>query len=140
MSLTGPARCRRPYARRAGLTAALCLVATVAAAAPPAPAAPVGCGGPTGGVLCLRGPVGRPGVYTAHYRRGRAGAPGEIAVRLGYQRKDSRITAFPGWFGTVRTTRGAATLRGRVGMEAGECIRGVMEHGERVYVTKWSCG
>ncbi|MGW1838185.1 hypothetical protein [Streptomyces sp. NPDC002067] len=133
----GPAD-RRGYARRAGLTAALCLIATVAAAAPPAPAAPAACGGPSGGLLCLRGPVGHPGVYTARYRR--APGPGEITVRLGYQRKDSRITAFPGWFGTVRTSGGAAVLRGRVGMTPGECVRGVMEHGERVYVTKWSCG
>ncbi|GAU68544.1 hypothetical protein SSP35_08_00380 [Streptomyces sp. NBRC 110611] len=69
----------------------------------------------------------------------RAGAD-EITVRLGYQRKNFRITAFPGWFGSRRTAGGAVGLNGRVEMLPDECIRGVMEHGQTVYVTKWSCG
>ncbi|MGG7573455.1 hypothetical protein [Streptomyces sirii] len=135
----------RPDARRSArrvsvAVAAMCLVVATAAAAPPAPAAPTGCGDLVRGQLCLRGPVGADGMYTATYRRqGAATGLGETSVRLGYQRKNVRITAFPGWFGTGRTRGGAVTLSGRVEMLADECIRGVMEHGETVYVTKWSC-
>ncbi|MFI9355230.1 hypothetical protein ACWGQL_36035 [Streptomyces lydicus] len=147
----------RRRARRAVVgVAALCLVAATAAAAPPAPDAPTGCGDLVRGQLCLSGPVGSDGTYTAAYRRhtatprgaapagalagddGRDGAD-EITVRLGYQRRNTRITAFPGWFGTRRTQGGAVVLSGRVEMLADECIRGVMEHGEAFYVTKWSC-
>ncbi|MFF4291143.1 hypothetical protein ACFY0R_38490 [Streptomyces sp. NPDC001633] len=152
MSVPAPRRtpaappARRPDARRRVrrafvAAAALCLVAATAAAAPPAPAAPTGCGDLVRGQLCLRGPVGSDGTYTATYRRqGAAAGLGEISVRLGYQRKNTRITAFPGWFGTRHTRHGAVTLSGRVEMLADECIRGVMEHAETVYVTKWSCG
>ncbi|TJZ42470.1 hypothetical protein FCH28_34225 [Streptomyces piniterrae] len=127
------------YARRAGVAfAALFLVAATVAAAPPAPADPTGCGALVRGQLCLRGPVGAEGTYTATYRRETAGD--EITVRLGYQRKNSKITAFPGWFGSRRTQRGAAGLGGHVQMLPDECIRGVMEHHETVFVTKWSCG
>ncbi|MEV0374144.1 hypothetical protein AB0I10_30800 [Streptomyces sp. NPDC050636] len=126
-------------ARRAGVAvAALCLVAATAAAAPPAPADPTGCGELVHGQLCLRGPVGAEGTYTATYRRD--GARDEITVRLGYQRKNAKITAFPGWFGSRGTQRGAVAVSGRVQMLPDECIRGVMEHGETVFVTKWSCG
>ncbi|QHC20765.1 hypothetical protein [Streptomyces sp. GS7] len=133
----------RPYGRRrvshtAAVVAALSLIAATAAATPPAPAAPTGCGDLVRGQLCLRGPVGAAGTYTASYRRDGT-VPGEIAVRLGYQRKNSRITAFPGWFGTGRTRGGALRLSGRVEMLPDECIRGVMEHAETVFVTKWSC-
>ncbi|MCR8577176.1 hypothetical protein [Streptomyces sp. Isolate_219] len=132
------ARCR---ARRVTVAlAALGLVAATAAAAPPAPPAPTGCGELVRGQLCLQGPVGADGMYTATYRRhGSAAGPDEIIVRLGYQRKNDRITAFPGWFGTRRTQGGAVGLSGRVEMLADECIRGVMERGETFYVTKWSC-
>ncbi|MEU5214259.1 hypothetical protein [Streptomyces sp. NPDC020742] len=121
--------------------AALCLVAATVAAAPPAPSAPTGCGDLVRGQLCLRGPVGSDGIYTASYRRHGAQTDlDEISVRLGYQRKNTRITAFPGWFGTRRTQDGAVGLSGRVEMLPEECIRGVMEHRQTVYVTKWSCG
>ncbi|MEU8787135.1 hypothetical protein [Streptomyces sp. NPDC048637] len=132
------ARCR---ARRVTVAlAALGLVAATAAAAPPAPPAPTGCGDLVRGQLCLQGPVGADGMYTATYRRhGSAAGLDEIIVRLGYQRKNDRITAFPGWFGTRRTQGGAVGLSGRVEMLADECIRGVMERGETFYVTKWSC-
>ncbi|MFG2830663.1 hypothetical protein ACGFWI_24865 [Streptomyces sp. NPDC048434] len=136
---------RRPDARCdarriAVAITAMCLVAATAAAAPPAPPAPTGCGDLVRGQLCLRGPVGADGTYTAAYRRhGPAAGLAEILVRLGYQRKNDRITAFPGWFGTRRTQGGAVVLSGRVEMLADECIRGVMERGETVYVTKWSC-
>lgn len=131
----------RPSARRVSVAvAAMCLVVATAAAAPPAPAAPTGCGDLVRGQLCLRGPVGTDGTYTATYRRhGAAIGLDEITVRLGYQRKNARITAFPGWFGIRRTQRGAVGLSGRVEMLSDECIRGVMERGETVYVTKWSC-
>ncbi len=97
------------------------------------------------GRLCLRGPVGASGRYTTAYRRSPAAAPAasasaDFSVRLGYQRKNARITAFPGWFGTGRLRQGAAVLGGRVEMLPDECIRGVMEHDETVFVTKWSCG
>ncbi|UQA95091.1 hypothetical protein [Streptomyces halobius] len=134
---------RRPDARRcvrrSGVAiAALLLVAATAAAAPPAPADPTGCGTLVHGRLCLRGPVGADGTYTATYRRD--GVRDEITVRLGYQRKNAKITAFPGWFGSRRTLRGAVGLSGRVQMLPDECIRGVMKHGKTVFVTKWSCG
>ncbi|GAA2328940.1 hypothetical protein OHT20_24005 [Streptomyces caniferus] len=151
MSVPAPRRtaprppARRPEARRdarriAVAVGVLCLVAAVAAA-PPAPLEPTGCGDLVRGQLCLRGPVGADGTYTATYRRLGATASGadEILVRLGYQRKNTRITAFPGWFGTRRTQGGTVVLSGRVEMLADECIRGVMERGEAVYVTKWSC-
>ncbi|MFE7319207.1 hypothetical protein ACFU7T_39840, partial [Streptomyces sp. NPDC057555] len=118
---------------------ALALLAATAAAAPAAPAEPVGCGALLNGRLCLRGPVGGTGLYTAVYQRD-VPLPGEIAVRLGYQRKNSQITAFPGWFGSGRTRGGALRLSGRVEMLPDECIRGVMEHSATVFVTKWSCG
>ncbi|MFF4282638.1 hypothetical protein ACWDFH_26675 [Streptomyces kronopolitis] len=150
MSVPAPRRtvpgppARRPggqhRARRVTVTlAALGLVAATAAAAPPAPAAPTGCGELVRGQLCLRGPVGSDGTYTAGYRRHDPAGPGEIVVRLGYQRKNDRITAFPGWFGTRRTQGGAVVLSGRVEMLADECIRGVMQRAETIYVTKWTC-
>ncbi|MEU9122056.1 hypothetical protein AB0C96_19700 [Streptomyces sp. NPDC048506] len=128
-------------ARRVSVAvASICLVAATAAAAPAAPDAPTGCGDLVRGQLCLRGPVGADGTYRATYRRhGAAAGLAEITVRLGYQRKNARITAFPGWFGTRRTQGGAVGLTGRVEMLSDECIRGVMEHGETVFVTKWSC-
>ncbi|MFI0710542.1 hypothetical protein ACH4SK_07765 [Streptomyces inhibens] len=143
-TLPGPPA-RRPdahhYARRVLVAvAAMCLVVATAAAAPPAPAAPTGCGDLVRGQLCLRGPVGSDGMYTATYRRhGAAVGFDAITVRLGYQRKNARITAFPGWFGTRRTQGGSVELSGRVEMLSDECIRGVMERGQTIYVTKWSC-
>lgn len=160
-TLPGPPE-RRPDAHRSVrrmsvAVAAMCLVVATVAATPPAPPAPTGCGDLVRGQLCLRGPVGSAGTYTATYRRhgaaqqraatpagavavdGPAAGLDEISVRLGYQRKNTRITAFPGWFGTRRTEGGAVELSGRVEMLADECIRGVMERGETVYVTKWSC-
>ncbi|MFF2812806.1 hypothetical protein ACFVT2_37670 [Streptomyces sp. NPDC058000] len=134
----GPGR-RHRAGRTAAAVAVLGLVAATAAAAPAAPAAPTGCGVLVRGLLCLRGPVGAPGTYTVVYRRDEP-MLGEITVRLGYQRKNSRITAFPGWFGTGRTRGGTLRLSGRVEMPADECIRGVMEHTATVFVTKWSCG
>ncbi len=168
MSVPAPRRtaarppARRPDPRRdarriAVAVAAMCLVAATAATAPAAPAEPTGCGDLVRGQLCLRGPVGADGTYTATYRRygvparreaasagavagdGRAAGRDAITVRLGYQRRNDRITAFPGWFGTRRTQGGTVVLSGRVEMLADECIRGVMERGETVYVTKWSC-
>ncbi|MEU9113136.1 hypothetical protein AB0D04_15470 [Streptomyces sp. NPDC048483] len=128
------------YVPRAGATlAALCLVAASAAAAPPAPAAPTGCGDLANGRLCLHGPVGATGRYTTSYRRNEAGPAADFSVRLGYQRKNTRITAFPGWFGARRLRHGSAALAGRVEMLPDECIRGVLEHIETVFVTKWSC-
>ncbi|MFF4954370.1 hypothetical protein ACWC2K_12000 [Streptomyces chattanoogensis] len=125
---------------RAGVTlAALCLVAATAGAAPRAPAAPTGCGDLANGRLCLHGPVGAAGRYTTTYRRREAGPAALFSVRLGYQRKNARITAFPGWFGTRRLRYGSVSLGSRVDMLPDECIRGVMERDRTVFVTKWSC-
>jgi hypothetical protein len=98
---------------------------------------PEGCGDLSGGRLCIEGPVGGTGTFTTRYDR-RGDRPG-IPVRLGYQRKDARITAFPGWFGTRRTSHGHAELTGTLTTEPGECIRGVLAHGDRLYVTGWYC-
>ncbi|WEB42271.1 hypothetical protein MOV08_25505 [Streptomyces yunnanensis] len=133
----GPDR-RLRAGRTAAAVALLALLAATAAAAPAAPTAPAGCGVLVRGRLCLRGPVGATGLYTAVYQRDEP-MLGELTIRLGYQRKNSRITAFPGWFGTGRTHGGTLRLSGRVEMLPDECIRGVMEHTATVFVTKWSC-
>ncbi|ANZ18294.1 hypothetical protein ACH4YO_26665 [Streptomyces noursei] len=133
----GPDR-RLRAGRTAAAVALLALLAATAAAAPAAPTAPAGCGVLVRGRLCLRGPVGATGLYTAVYQRDEP-VLGELTIRLGYQRKNSRITAFPGWFGTGRTHGGTLRLSGRVEMLPDECIRGVMEHTATVFVTKWSC-
>ncbi|MFJ9615851.1 hypothetical protein [Streptomyces noursei] len=133
----GPDR-RLHAGRTAAAVALLALLAATAAAAPAAPTAPAGCGVLVRGRLCLRGPVGATGLYTAVYQRDEP-VLGELTIRLGYQRKNSRITAFPGWFGTGRTHGGTLRLSGRVEMLPDECIRGVMEHTATVFVTKWSC-
>ncbi|AXG79788.1 hypothetical protein [Streptomyces paludis] len=99
---------------------------------------PEGCGELSGGRLCVEGPIGGAGTFTTRYDQ-HPGRP-EIAVRLGYQRKDARITAFPGWFGTRTTRQGHAELTGTLDTEPGECVRGVMEdERERLYVTGWRC-
>ncbi|WP_233518199.1 hypothetical protein [Streptomyces corynorhini] len=99
---------------------------------------PRGCGDLSGGRLCVEGPIGSTGAFTTRYVR-RPGAP-DLSVRLGYQRKDSRITAFPGWFGTRTTRHGHAELSGVIETEPGECVRGVLEdRGGRLYVTRWRC-
>ncbi|MGW6012884.1 hypothetical protein [Streptomyces sp. NPDC055210] len=64
---------------------------------------------------------------------------GEVTVQLGYQRKNSDITALPGWFGEKKTRNGKASLSGTVDTDPKECIRGVMLHNSETYVTKWSC-
>ncbi|WP_405795559.1 hypothetical protein [Streptomyces sp. NBC_01506] len=102
---------------------------------------PKGCGDLTGGRLCVEGPVGGKGAFTTRYVRhgaGRAKGPG-LPVQLGYQRKDARITAFPGWFGTLRTKDGSAALTGTLDTARGECVRGLMHHDGRDYVTEWLC-
>ncbi|KIF76300.1 hypothetical protein QR77_25220 [Streptomyces sp. 150FB] len=100
---------------------------------------PKGCGDLTGGRLCVEGPIGRTGGFTVRYIQ-RPARTGEVTVRLGYQRKDARITAFAGWFGTERTRDGRAELSGRLDTAPGECIRGVLlDSRTRPYVTRWSC-
>ncbi|MFI5754266.1 hypothetical protein [Streptomyces sp. NPDC051569] len=102
---------------------------------------PKGCGDLSGGRLCIEGPVGGAGSFTTRYVL-HPDRP-EMAVRLGYQRKDDRITAFPGWFGTRRTQRGVAELTGTLDTEPGECVRGVLvlpdDPRERTFVTQWQC-
>lgn len=108
---------------------------------------PDGCGDLTGGRLCVEGPVGGKGTFTTRYVRhdtgtgtgtGTGTAP---TLQLGYQRKDARITAFPGWFGTLRTedasTASAAT--GTLDTAPGECVRGLLRADDRDYVTEWLC-
>ncbi|MFJ2177351.1 MULTISPECIES: hypothetical protein [unclassified Streptomyces] len=98
---------------------------------------PKGCGDLSGGRLCVEGPIGGAGPFTTRYVR--TGVGPEIPVRLGYQRKDARITAFPGWFGTRLTRHGRAELTGVIDTRPGECIRGVLDHQGRLYVTRWHC-
>lgn len=100
--------------------------------------APRGCRDLASGRLCIDGPIGRAGGFTTRYVQ-HGGLP-ETSVRLGYQRKDRRMTAFADWFGTSTTTHGRAELSGRLATEADECIRGVLmdTHG-KWYVTTWRC-
>ncbi|MET4927618.1 hypothetical protein P3L51_35555, partial [Streptomyces sp. PSRA5] len=103
---------------------------------------PKGCGDLTGGRLCVEGPVGGRGTFTTRYVRHDTGTRTATppALQLGYQRKDARITAFPGWFGTLRTEDGSAALHGTLDTERGECVRGLMHHDDgRDYVTEWLC-
>lgn len=105
---------------------------------------PEGCGDLTGGRLCVEGPVGGAGAFTTRYVPHGTGSAAEpedpaLAVQLGYQRKDARITAFPGWFGTLVTEGGSAALTGTLDTARGECVRGLMHHGGRDYVTEWLC-
>lgn len=117
---------------------------TAASALAPAPAThstPDGCGDLSNGRLCIAAPTGGHGV-TVSYVRHRAG---DVAVQLGYQRKDARITALPGWFGDGRTRAGRATVRATLDTAPGECIRAVMLYRTpaqtpQQYVTKWRCG
>lgn len=98
---------------------------------------PKSCGDLSGGRLCIEGPIGGAGGFTVRYVQ-HAGRP-DIAVRFGYQRKDDRITAFPGWFGTQWTRQGRAELTGTLDTLPGECIRGVLSHQNLTYVTRWYC-
>lgn len=98
---------------------------------------PRGCGDLSGGRLCIEGPVGGAGSFTVRYVQ--YGGRPDVSVRLGYQRKDDRITAFPGWFGNQRTWHGRAELTGTLNTAPGECIRGVLDHRDRTYVTEWRC-
>ncbi|MFC8079188.1 hypothetical protein ACFUN8_27080 [Streptomyces sp. NPDC057307] len=100
---------------------------------------PKGCGDLTGGRLCVEGPVGGKGAFTTRYVRHGHGTRTPTALQLGYQRKDTRITAFPGWFGTLRTEDGSAALTGTLDTARGECVRGLMNHDGREYVTEWLC-
>lgn len=98
---------------------------------------PDGCGDLTGGRLCVEGPVGSRGTFTTRYVRHDTGGPPD--VRLGYQRKDARITAFPSWFTTLRTKGNSTTATGPLDTAPGECVRGLLHHGGREYVTEWLC-
>lgn len=124
--------------RRARATA-LALGAVLVLA--PVGVTPEGCGDLTGGRLCVEGPVGGEGAFTTRYVRQGTGHLEDpaLAVRLGYQRKDARITAFPGWFGTLRTEDGSAALTGTLDTARGECVRGLLHHDGRDYVTEWLC-
>ncbi|MFC8830778.1 hypothetical protein ACFT9I_36230 [Streptomyces sp. NPDC057137] len=128
---------RHRRARAAVLTLGALLVLA------PVGVTPKGCGELTGGRLCVEGPVGGEGAFTTRYVRHGAGHTEDpdpaLDVQLGYQRKDTRITAFPGWFGTLRTEDGSAALTGRLDTARGECVRGLMNHDGRDYVTEWLC-
>ncbi|GLF94091.1 hypothetical protein [Streptomyces yaizuensis] len=109
------------------------------AAAPSASATTHGCGDLSNGLLCnTGGTLGRSGTYTftTKYHRFRGG---EVTVKLGTQRKNSRITALPLWFGSQRTANGHASLSRSHPLDADNCVRGVMEHDDTMYVTKWRC-
>ncbi|MFJ1745600.1 hypothetical protein ACIOJD_05065 [Streptomyces sp. NPDC088116] len=123
--------------RRASAVRAAVLAAGALFVLAPVGLTPRGCGDLSGGRLCVEGPIGGTGRFTTRYDR-HAGGP-DIAVRLGYQRRDDRITAFPGWFGTRRTLHGQAELTGTISTEPGECVRGLLDHRGLVYVTQWHC-
>lgn len=110
-------------------------------AAPAASATPSGCGELDNGQLCITGgKVGVNGTYTwtVSYSRSKAG---QITVTLGDQRKNSKITALPTYYGTATTNKTAnyATLSNKHGINAEDCIRGIMEYKGTTYVTKWRC-
>ncbi|MFE2939685.1 hypothetical protein ACFXKG_11605 [Streptomyces sp. NPDC059255] len=123
--------------RRATAVRATALVAGALFVLAPVGVTPKGCGDLSGGRLCVEGPIGGAGPFTTRYVR--HGDEPEIRVRLGYQRKDARLTAFPGWFGTQPTRHGRAELTGVIDTLPGECIRGVLDHRGRLYVTGWHC-
>lgn len=108
-------------------------------AAPAASATAAGCGDLDNGQLCLTGgSVGKTGefTFTAQYDRHTSG---EITLTLGSQRKNSKITALPLWFGTKTTHNGFASISKRHHIDSGDCIRGVMDYKGTMYVTKWRC-
>ncbi|WP_435642297.1 hypothetical protein ACR9VJ_00720 [Streptomyces sp. H49] len=95
--------------RSAGIAASLISVqgATVIAA-PAASATPAGCGELDNGQLCI--PGGKVGVngtftWTVGYSRSKSG---QITVTLGDQRKNSKITALPNYYGSAKTNKTAA--------------------------------
>ncbi len=64
---------------------------------------------------------------------------GEITFKLGSQRKNSHVEANELWFGMIKTKNCVAELKKKHENNSDECIRGVMEHGGKVYRTKWRC-
>ncbi|MFF3367077.1 hypothetical protein [Streptomyces misionensis] len=128
--------------RYAGIAASLISVLGVTViAAPAASATPSGCGDLENGQLCITG--GKVGVHgtftwTVGYSRSKSG---QITVTLGDQRKNSKITALPTYYGSVKTNKTAnyAQLSNKHGIDAGDCIRGIMEYKGKTYVTKWRC-
>ncbi|MGI5261471.1 hypothetical protein [Streptomyces angustmyceticus] len=111
-------------------------------AAPAASATPTGCGDLSNGQLCIKGgKLGKGGKYkfTVSYWRGGSGARGEITVKLGTQRKNDDITAWPLWFGSKKTRNGYAALSKTHELDSDNCIRGVMDYKGKTYVTKWRC-
>jgi hypothetical protein len=99
---------------------------------------PRGCGDLATGRLCIDGPIGGTGGFTTRYQQ-YDGVP-EEHVRLGYQRKDQRLTAFADWFGTSTTADGRAQLSGTLVTAPDECVRGVLVTPDGTsYVTRWRC-
>ncbi|GAA3748930.1 hypothetical protein [Streptomyces tremellae] len=99
---------------------------------------PRGCGDLASGRLCIEGPIGGTGGFTTRYVQ-YDGRP-ETRVRLGYQRRDRRLTAFTDWFGTSATTHGRAQLSGHLATAPDECIRGVLlDAAGRAHATPWRC-
>ncbi|MCH0539878.1 hypothetical protein I3F58_09950 [Streptomyces sp. MUM 203J] len=123
----------------AALTALIALLGGGLTMAPTASAGSYGCGNTSNGQLCVRGgTLGKDGNYTfkvSYYRSPKA----EITVKLGTQRKNSKITALVLWFGSKKTKNGYVELSKKHHLNANECIRGVMEYKGKTYVTKWRC-
>ncbi len=116
----------------------MCLAAGSLLVLAPMRVPPDGCGDLASGRLCIEGPIGAAGTFTTRYIRndGRH----ETRVRLGYQRRDARLTAFADWFGTSRTLHGAAQLSGSLTTAPDECIRGIMIDAKgKAYATQWTC-
>ncbi|MEU9208434.1 hypothetical protein AB0D27_10895 [Streptomyces sp. NPDC048415] len=109
--------------------------------APSASATPAGCGELSNGNLCISGgKLGKSATYTwtVGYSRNTSG---QIIVTLGDQRKNDQITALPNYYGSKKTSSVSnyAELSQKHSIDAGDCIRGVMEYKGTMYVTKWRC-
>ncbi|WP_242578263.1 hypothetical protein [Streptomyces sp. MST-110588] len=117
------------------------VLAASLAAAPTASATTDGCGDLSNGQLCVRGgKLGTTGTYkfTTSYWRG-GPANGEVTVKLGTQRKNDDITAYPLWFGSKKTRNGYAELSRSHKLNSDECVRGVMQYKGKTFTTKWRC-
>ncbi|MFJ2833150.1 hypothetical protein ACIPC1_37360 [Streptomyces sp. NPDC087263] len=127
--------------RSMGAVASLVAVlgATVVAA-PSASATPSGCGETSNGSLCINGgTIGTKGTYTFTVSYSRNGDP--ITVKLGDQRKNDQITAAENYYGSVKLSSVSSygELSQKHSIDAGDCIRGIMEYKGATYVTKWRC-
>ncbi|MBP0459079.1 hypothetical protein [Streptomyces montanisoli] len=116
----------------------MCLAAGSLLVLAPMRVPPDGCGDLPSGRLCIEGPIGGAGAFTTRYVQ--YDERHESRVRLGYQRRDQRLTAFANWFGTSSTLHGSTQLSGRLSTAPDECIRGILiDANGKAYATQWTC-